>query len=61
MGMTAYFDVEYTDAALDKAIREAQASGGAAPKRTLMSHPSALHFTDISRSQESSHQLQALR
>jgi hypothetical protein len=36
MGMTAYFDVEYTDAALDKARATAQRSGGEVPPRTSL-------------------------
>jgi hypothetical protein len=38
MGMTAYFDVEYTDAALDKARADAKRSGGAVPPRKFLPH-----------------------
>src|SRR5271155_1244282 len=39
MGITAYFDIEYTDAALDKARRDAERSGGAVPPRKHTMHP----------------------
>lgn len=38
MGMTAYFDVEYTDAALDKARADAKRSGGTVPPRKYLPH-----------------------
>lgn len=38
MGMTAYFDVEYTDAALDKARADAKRSGGTVPPRMYLPH-----------------------
>lgn len=38
MGMTAYFDVEYTDAALDKARADAKRSGGTVPPRKCLPH-----------------------
>lgn len=38
MGMTAFFDVEYTDAALDKARADAKRSGGTVPPRKYLPH-----------------------
>lgn len=38
MGMTAFFDVEYTDAALDKARADAKRSGGTVPPRKCLPH-----------------------
>jgi len=43
MGMTAYFDVEYTDAALDKQIAQAKRSGAPVPSRMSQYYPTFTH------------------